>query len=204
MNKQLTAIALAGSLGLAGALAPRVASAQDAKTRSAADRDSDTDSPCDGGGWHGRGMMGGGGRMGGEHGRRMERDGMMGGGGMMGALRLGPIWRLDLSDAQRTDLRKVTGDFRRAHWSTIGNLIDARAKLRDLESAAQPDAKQVGAAFADVSKLRQTLLEAGVQARSQALAVLTPAQRQQLEQWRKQGRGPGAGLHGRGPGMMEH
>ncbi len=199
MNRQLMAVALAGSLGMVGALAPRVASAQEAKGGSAADRGTDADCPCETGGWHGRGMMGGG-MMGGQrHGRWMERGGMMGG-GMQGALRLGPIWRLDLSDGQRAELRKITSDFRQANWNTIGNLIDARAKLRDLESAAQPDPKQVGAAFADVSKLRQALLEAGVQARNRALGVLTPAQRQQLEQFRKQG--PGGGFHGHGPGMM--
>ncbi len=134
--------------------------------------------------------------MAGHHGGMMfeGHGGMMGG----GALDLGPIWRLDLSDAQRADLRKITGDFRRANWTTIGNLIDARQKLRDAETAAQPDPKAVGAAFADVSKLEQTLLEAGVQARNQATALLTPAQRQQLDTWRKEGRGPGGGPHHQG------
>ncbi len=203
MKKQLMAVALAGSLGAAGALLPRVATAQGPRTGSPAAQGADDDCPCEGGNWHGG--RNGGGMMGGRHGGWMGRGGMMGEGGMFGALQLGPIWRLDLSDAQRTDLRKVTGDFRRANWSTIGNLIDARAKLRDLERAAQPDAKQVGAAYAEVSKLQQTLLEAGVQARGQALAVLTPAQRQQLEQLRKQGhgRGPRAGLDDHGTGMTE-
>ncbi len=194
MKKQLMGLALAGSLGLAGALAPRIASGQDADAPGA--EAAAHDDGC-GPGWNGRGGMGPH-RMMGEH-----RRGMMGeGGGMGGHLGLGPIWRLDLTDGQRTQLRKMANDFRKANWTTIGNLLDARARLRDAESAPQPDPKQVGAAFADVSKLRQALLEAGVQARNQALTVLTPAQRQQLETLRKQGPGP-AGFHRHGPGMME-
>jgi Spy/CpxP family protein refolding chaperone len=199
MKRQLMGLALAGSLGLAGALAPRFASAQDASEDPGANGGPGaTETEC-GPGWHGPGTMGGRGMMGGSpHGAMMEeRGGMMG-----GALSLGPIWRLDLTDAQRAQLRKLAGDFRRANWNTIGSLIDAREKLRDLESAPQPDPKQVGTAFADVSKLRQALLEAGVQARSQALAVLTPAQRQQLETWRKQGPGPHGELRAHGSGMM--
>ncbi len=202
MKKQLLGLALAGSLGLAGALAPRITSAQDAddapgaKGGPAAQEDG-----CPG--WNGRGRMGPRGMMGEHRGGMM--GGMMGGeGGRMGGpdghLGLGPIWRLDLTDGQRTQLRKMANDFRKANWTTIGNLLDARARLHELESAAQPDPKQVGSAFADVSKLRQALLEAGVQARNQALAVLTPAQRQQLETLRKQGPG---GFHRHGPGMTE-
>ena len=195
MRTQLMAFALAGSLGVGGLAAPRLASAQDADPGPGAGPGPGAE--CDCGGWHG--MMGGGGRMGGHHGDMMfgGHGGMMGG----GALDLGPVWRLDLSDAQRSELRKLAGDFRRANWTTIGNLIDARQKLRDAETAAQPDSKAVGAAFADASKLEQTLVQARVQARSQALAVLTPEQRQQLEQWRKQGPGPGARVpHRHGPG----
>ncbi len=192
MKKQLMAVAIAGSLGIAGVAVPRLVSAQ------AENQGPEPGAGADSGGWQ-PGMMGGGGRM-------MGGRGMMGGhGGMMdGALGFGPIWRLDLSDQQRTDLRKLQGDFRRANWTTIGNLIDAREKLRDVESAAEPDPKQVGAAFADVSRLEQTLIQARVQARNQALALLTPVQRQQLDKWRQQGRGPAAGLHRHGPGMMGH
>jgi Spy/CpxP family protein refolding chaperone len=184
MKKQLMAVALAGSLGTAGLLVPQLASAQGA----------DATGPGAAAG------PGGGGRMGRMHhgaGRWEE-----GGGMMHGELELGPIWRLDLSDAQRADLRKIAGDYRRANWATIGNLIDARAKLRELESASQPDPKQVGTSFAEVSRLRQILLQAGIQARNQAVAALTPDQRKQLDQWRTQGPGPHRGFRGRGPGMM--
>jgi Spy/CpxP family protein refolding chaperone len=198
-------LALAGSLGLAGALAPRTTSAQDADAPEGGPAAHDGCGP----GWQGKGRMGPGGMgpggmMGRHRGEMMgEEGGGMGGpgmGGLGGHLGLGPIWRLDLTDAQRTQLRKMANDFRKANWSTIGNLLDARAKLRDAEAASQPDAKQVGAAFADVSKLRQALLEAGVQARNQALTVLTPPQRQQLDALRKEGPG---GFHRHGAGRAE-
>lgn len=203
MNRKLMGLALAGSLGLAGALVPHLTVAQDAEAPGAKRGPAAADDDDDGcPGWHGRGEMGPRGRMGGHHGGRMGEEGMMGG---MSGLGLGPVWRLDLSDGQRTQLRKLQADFRRANWNTIGNLIDARAKLRDLESAPQPDPKQIGAAYADVSKLRQQLLEASVQARNQALTVLTPPQRKQLDTWREEDHGPGRDFqrHAHGPGMME-
>lgn len=129
----------------------------------------------------------GGGRGGGMHGM-MEHGGMMGMGrgdarGAMGA-GLGPIWRLELNDVQRTQLTRVSDALRRAHWATMGRMLDARARLRDVEAQPQPDPKKVGAAFAEVSKLRQEMLEASVRARNDARALLTPAQREQLDRRR--------------------
>jgi len=124
--------------------------------------------------------------------------GMWGGGSpgwgpgrMGGAVGLGPIWRLDLSDAQRAKVNKVADALRRANWVTMGRLMDARARLSDLQSAPEPNPKEVSAAFADVSKLEQDVVEAAVHARNEARAVLTTAQRQELDQRRTQEWTPG-------------
>src|SRR5512140_1095473 len=110
MNRQLMALTLAGSLGLAGALAPRAARAQDADDAPGAPGDTCGCEPggAGPGGMHHPGMMGG-------PGGPMMHQGAGGPGHMtMGhGLALGPIWRLDLSDAQREQLRKLATDYRK-------------------------------------------------------------------------------------------
>lgn len=177
--KRAMAIWLAGAIAAAGLLVPRGAAAHGGDGRGAC-RD-------EGGGAMGRdmdGMMG------------MMVDGGMGAGrgeGMgLGAMGggLGPIWQLELTDVQRTHLTRITDALRRAHWATMGKMLDARARLRDLEAQPQPDPKQVGAAFGEVSKLRQEMVEASVRARNEVRAVLTPPQREQLDKWRTRARAP--------------
>ena len=195
MKKAIIAVvALAGAAGLAGLLLPAIASPQDAD-------DSGTaiggygrcwgNEPGVHNRWGGDGMMGPG------HDRGMMGSGYGGGrgswGGPMGmgpAFGLGPVWRLGLSDAQRTQVNKIADDLRHANWATIGKLQDAQATLRDLESQPTPDPKKVGAAYAEASNLRQEILEANVQARNQVRTLLTPAQRQELDQRQHRGAGP--------------
>jgi len=110
-------------------------------------------------------------------------DGMRRGGG------LGPIWRLDLSDAQRAQVKKITDNLRLSHVATMSKLRDARAKLREIQMAPQPDPKEVGAAYEQVSQLRQDMLEATVQARNEVRSILTPVQRQRFDDWRDMGWG---------------
>ncbi len=142
-------------------------------------------------------MMGGPGMMGGYGGYGMG-PGMMGGyggygmgPGMMGGYGMGPIWMLNLSDAQRTKINGIADALRKKHWAIMGQIQDDEAKLRDLSSASEPDPKAIGAVYAHTSKLRQEMLEAHVQATNQARAVLTPEQRNQLDQWRREGGPPG-------------
>jgi Spy/CpxP family protein refolding chaperone len=195
MRKAVMGFVLVGVIALAGVMVPRIAWSHDA----------DEAGPgaygwCGGGGhgWHGPGMMGygyggmmGPGMMGPGYGAGMWGAGGWGPGMMGGTSALGAIWRLDLSDAQRTQVDKIAEGLRRANWATMGRLMDARARLNDLEEASAPDPKDVSAAYADVSRLEQGMVEAAVHARNEARAVLTPSQRQQLEQWRAQAWGAG-------------
>jgi len=122
--------------------------------------------------------------------------------GRMGAsYGLGPLWKLDLSDAQRVQVKKITDDLRRIHWAAMGRVRDAQERLREAEVSAEPDPKKVGAAYGEVSRLRQEMLEATVQARNQVRSILTPAQRQQFDDWRDLGWGSregGSGAMGQG------
>ncbi len=148
--------------------------------------------------------------------------GMMWGGGgygpgMMGGYSTGPgmVWgygafnELNLSDEQRAKIEKIFDTERNQHWAIMGKMLEEQDKLRDLYNANEPDPKKVGAAYGQIAKLRQQMLETHVQASNQAQQVLTKEQREQWQQWRRGGwgwgrRGPGAGQQpgAPGPGMM--
>ncbi|BAU49828.1 hypothetical protein SVA_3280 [Sulfurifustis variabilis] len=146
----------------------------------------------------------------------MMRGGMMGGwgGGMMGPGMMGPgtmdqEWAmggtapfeaLDLSDEQRGQIARIRDAERRKHWNVAGQIMDQQSRLRGLYEADQPDPKQVGQVYADISQLRRQMVETHVAADNEIQQLLTQEQREQLKQWR---RGPGYGPQGGyGPGGM--
>jgi len=125
------------------------------------------------GGYHmGPGMMDG------YDGYHMD-PGMIGGPGGHG---LGAIHRLDLSDAQRVQLRGIEDDLRRKNWDLMGQMQDEMAKLRDGWSATKTDRAAVLAANKRMFELRQQMLENRLDAQDKAKALLTP---QQIEQYDK-------------------
>ena len=152
----------------------------------------------------GPGMMGG---YGGGYGMGPGMMGGYGGYGMgPGMMGYGALNGLDLSDEQRSKIDKIFDAERKQHWGIMGQMLEAQNKLRDLYNADQPDPKKVGAAYGQIAKLRQQMLETHVQASNQVQQVLTKEQREQLQQWRRGGwgwgqRGPAAGRPGAaGPG----
>lgn len=134
----------------------------------------------------GMGMMGPGMGMG---------PGMMGGYGM-GMMGAGPIALLDLSDEQRTKIDQILAAQRKQHRANLVQMFDAQDKLRELYSAETPDPKQVGAAYGEIGKLRQQMIESHVQANNDMQAVLTKEQREKLRTWRWGGPA-GGGMMGR-------
>jgi Spy/CpxP family protein refolding chaperone len=135
--------------------------------------------------------------------------GMMGGDatygmgpGMMSGYGMGPIWMLDLSDPQRAKVNAIGDQLRKTHWAIMGKILDEQTKLRDLNSQAEPDPKAIGAVYASISRLRQGMVEAHVQATNQARDVLTKEQRETYDAWRRDGRGYRSGYHrGMGNGV---
>jgi len=150
-------------------------------------------------------MMGGHG-----HGHGSGRGMGMGmGHDMMGGM--GVFGMLDLSDDQRAKINTIFDAERKQHWTVGGKLLDERIKLRDLLYADEPDPKKVGAAYGEIAKLHQQMIEAHVRAVNQARAVLTAEQRDRLKQRRRgmmggsgmEPPGPAGGGHGpTGPGHM--
>ncbi len=164
-----------------------------------------------GGGGYGPGMMGGYGGYGVGPGMMGGYGGYGMGPGMMG---LGPLGNLDLSDEQRTKINKIFDTEQKQHWAIMGQMMEEQNKLRDLYSVDEPDPKKVGAAYGQIAKMRQQMLETHVQASNQVQQVLTKEQREQLREWNRGGwgsdrgsrRGPAgrSGMMGPGgaPGMM--
>lgn len=178
------------------------------------------------GGYYGMGpgMMGPGygmghgmgpGMMGGYYGMG---PGMMGNGygyGMHpGTMGTEPLEMLNLTDAQRSKIAQIRDNVRKKNWPLMGQMMDEQSQLQQLYATETPDPKKVGEAYSKLSELRRQMIENSVEARNQMLAVLTPEQRKELDQYWGGGgvggpggpRGPypgmGRGMMGMGQGMM--
>lgn len=128
----------------------------------------------------GRGMTGGFGMH--------ERGGMFG----RGMKRFGMFHALNLSDEQRDKIRHIMYAQRKEMWKQMGSMMDAREKMRDLFAEDQPDPRKVGAAYADISRVRQKMVEARVRTHNEIWNLLTNEQREQLKSWRHGHWGAGA------------
>lgn len=140
----------------------------------------------------GMGMKGGGMGMMGRGGMGM---GMMGGGGMMG---MGPIHRLDLSDDQRKKINAIQNDLRKHNWNLMGQIMDEKARLRDLYAADKLDGRAIGKVYDRIFKTKKKMIETGIEARNKQYDMLTDKQRNELKRFRG-----GMGMMGGGMGMMQ-
>jgi Spy/CpxP family protein refolding chaperone len=143
------------------------------------------------GGYGGYGM--GPGMMGGYGYHMGPRGGCDWGPGMMGGHGMWALSALNLTDDQRAKINKILDNERKQHWAVMGKMMDEQIKLRDLYAQSEPDPKKVGAAYGAIAKLQQQMIEAHVQAGNEIHKILTKEQREQMEQWRHGGWGPGGG-----------
>ena len=155
---------------------------------------------------HQGGMMGGkmcdhqGGMMGGK--MCDHQGGMMGGkmcdhhGGMMGAHdhgmmmespRMNMIMSLDLNDAQRSKINKLSDELKHNNWTTKGLIMDESAKLRDLYAADKRDPSAIGKEYQKIFDLQRQMIEATITAQNRIEDLLTPEQRTQLKNLRHGG-----------------
>lgn len=155
-------------------------------------------------GMHGdRGYGMGGGMMRGDGGYGMWMHGMWGGmgRGMMGGY--GMLHGLNLTDEQREKIMHLMDARQKAMWKAVGDMMDARITLRDLYAEDQPDPGKVGAAYAQISRVRQKMVESQVRTHNEIWNLLTKEQRDELHKWRSGGwrHGPRE-KGGPSPGMM--
>lgn len=147
------------------------------------------------GGMMGPGMMGG--MMGGSGYGPGMGPGMLGGGGygmdsgMMGGYGggygMGPGMMgsasapgLNLTDEQRAKASKIHDASRKKMWGSMGGMLDASSKLRELLSASTRDRAAISAAYKQVAELRQQMFEVGLDAKDEFERILSGDQRQQL------------------------
>ena len=105
---------------------------------------------------------------------------MMDGAGMMG-LGLRDLYRLELDDKQRRQVKRIDDELRRKNWDIMGKMHDEMSTLRGVMwSEGKRDRAAILAANKRMFELRQQMLENGLDAADRAEAVLTPQQREQL------------------------
>ena len=113
--------------------------------------------------------------------------GMMGGYGMGHGMR-GAYWGsgLDLTDEQQAKVNAIQDETRKAHWAMMGEMMNQRARLRDLNMAPKRDEAAIDAAYKEFGKLHQKMYESSVEAHKRMEAVLTKEQQEKLRTyWRK-------------------
>lgn len=122
----------------------------------------------------GHGTMGGAGTMGSGPGMTGPRGGMP---SEFAILELSPDQQSQISQIQQEELQKDLG-----LRQQIGN---EQQKLRQLLLQDKPDPKAVGDEYSKIAQLQRQLIESRVETQNRIEALLTPAQRQQLQQNRR-------------------
>jgi Spy/CpxP family protein refolding chaperone len=99
---------------------------------------------------------------------------------------------LGLSDQQRSRIEAIHDAQRRSAIETRKDLELARLDMQKLMRADDPDRRAIEAQIDRLSELRATMQKSHVNTMLDVRVVLTPQQRQKLEQLREQGPGDGA------------
>ena len=110
---------------------------------------------------------------------------------------------LDLSSAQRKQLRDINKSMRPQHWALKDQMAEYRDQLYDLYSKEKPDAKAIGAVYKKIFDIQRQMIELRIQANNQKYDVLTKKQREKLKEWRSNWRGDNT-ERGRGMHRMMH
>jgi Spy/CpxP family protein refolding chaperone len=97
------------------------------------------------------------------------------------------VSRLDLGADQRAKITALQDELRRDNWRRLGDIMEQRARLRDLAYAAPEDTTQLRSIHERIASLRQQMAEARLDAHQRQLNLLTDAQREQLRQLRRGG-----------------
>jgi periplasmic protein CpxP/Spy len=92
---------------------------------------------------------------------------------------------VDLSDAQRQQIRSILGQARESNRPLADRLRDAQRALRTATMAAPVDENQIRAASAALAGVQADLAVARARAQSDVMAVLTPDQQAKVTEARQ-------------------
>jgi periplasmic protein CpxP/Spy len=126
---------------------------------------------------------------GGKGGHRGHRGGKRGGGGEFGGRggRFGGGFRgIELTDAQKASMKQLRQAFGERTKSLREQLHAKRQELRQAESGATFNEALAAQKLSETAGLQARLMAEGFKLRQDALALLTPEQKAQLEQRRQQ------------------
>lgn len=126
--------------------------------------------------------------------------GMMGGGMMMESPRAGMVRSLNLSDAQRTSVNKLSDKLHHDNWAAMGKIMDESTKLRDLYEMDRRNPDAIAEVYKKIFALKVQMIKAMVTTENQIEDLLTKGQRAQLKAMR-QHMGMGPMMHGGHPMM---
>lgn len=104
-------------------------------------------------------------------------------GGPMGLMGIG-LRELDLTDAQRDQIKGLVESHRESHKATAETLLKARKDLHDAITSGTADEAAIRAKAAEVAKIEADAAVARGQLHSQLFQVLTPEQQQKAQELR--------------------
>ena len=141
------------------------------------------------GGGYGPGMMGGGygpgygGMMGGGMGGYGMGPGMMGNWGVG----MGPMYMLDLSDKQTTQMEKIQTETQSKHRALMRKMWDEQENLGEMYNSDTHNPEMMGKTYSKMADYQRQMIEIHADAENKMKAVLTKEQQEQLR--RNYGRG---------------
>ena len=138
--------------------------------------------------------------------------GMMGRGGRgpMGGMIMHGILQLNLTDAQKEQLKTLTESHKDEFKTIADNMMAKRGQLGDLVTADTIDEAAIRAKSAEIAAVEADAAVLRAKVHAQVFALLTPEQQAKAKQLRADGKGRskdflgnmfGRGMGGRGRGM---
>jgi len=116
-----------------------------------------------------------------------------------------PFDQLGLSDEQKAQIHQTMLDTRKKNIDVEAKQKLARLELHELLNADSPDQGKINAKISELSKLNETLMRNGIEAKLAVQKILTPEQRKKAKSMgplmRERFRD---GDHRFGPGRMRH
>ena len=93
-----------------------------------------------------------------------------------------PLRALDLTDAQREQVRQLTQQFREQNRPSAERMRQAMEARRTASQATPPDESGIRAAMQEMAQIQSDMAVQGARLRSDVLALLTPEQRQKADE----------------------
>lgn len=109
--------------------------------------------------------------------------GPMMGGHMMGSGPMAYLYQLDLSKDQRTKVRALHRDVRKAHLALMEEMMDKSDKLLDLYAEDTPDVEKIGKVYDEIFVIRRKMIQQHIQLRNDTYKLLTKEQREKAREF---------------------